>query len=284
MNFLGVRRSIPRYLFNYLNTLHLDRKYLNAKHPFNYHQMIASNLPDSWIFGDIQGRKVNARKVLKTVFRILGVPPSFLDIGGGAGSWCTAAKGLGVQHVRLVDACPPNQVIPELTQEEQIQANLEDGIPYLGKFDLVICIEVIKHLSESAASSLLKQMTSCTNFILFSAAIPGQGGIGHINERLHDYWHEKFSELEFEKYDVIRPMLISRPDISSIHRQNLFIYARKGCDHMLADLPSICEDMELIRTEHLISLYHEKPIDLRTALRAILPAIRTSIGRRFAKT
>jgi len=46
--------------------------------------MIASNLPDSWIFGDIQGRKDNARKVLKPLFKILGVPPSFLDIGGGA--------------------------------------------------------------------------------------------------------------------------------------------------------------------------------------------------------
>ena len=95
--------------------------------------MSASSLPESWIFGDIEQRKVNAHKVLTPVFKILGVPNSFLDIGGGAGSWCAAAKNLGVQRVRLVDACPPNQVIPELTQEEQVQANLEAGIPNPGQ-------------------------------------------------------------------------------------------------------------------------------------------------------
>lgn len=242
--------------------------------------MSASSLPDSWVFGDIEKRKVNARKVLQPVFGILGVPNSFLDIGGGAGSWCAAAKNLGVQRVRLVDACPPNQVIPELSQEEQVQANLEEGIPNQGQFDLVICIEVIEHLTDHAASRLIKQMTSFSNFILFSAAIPGQGGIGHISERLHEYWHNKFSQFKFDKYDVIRPMLISRSDISSIHRQNLFIYAKKECSHSLADLPQICDDMELIRAEHLKSLYHKEPIDLRTALGSIPNALKRSIGRR----
>jgi SAM-dependent methyltransferase len=242
--------------------------------------MSTSNLPDFWVFGDIEKRKANAQRVLKPVFNILGVPASFLDIGGGAGSWCAAAKDLGVQRVCLVDACPPNQVIPELSQEEQVQANLEAGIPNQGRFDLVICIEVIEHLSDDAADRLIGQMTSSTNFILFSAAIPGQGGIGHISERLHDYWHAKFSLFQFEKYDVVRPMLISSPDIASIHRQNLFLYAKKGCAHSLADLPQICEDMELIRAEHLKSLYNKEPIDLRTALGAIPNALRRSIGRR----
>jgi hypothetical protein len=203
--------------------------------------MIASNPRDFWVFGDIEGRKANALRVLKPVFKIMGVPASFLDIGGGAASWCAAAKILGVQRVCLVDACPPNQVIPEPSQEEQVQANLEDRIPNLGKFDLVICIEVIEHLSDDAADRMIEQMTSSTNFILFSAAIPGQGGIGHISERLHDYWHAKFSQFQFEKYDVVRPMLISRPDIASIHRQNVFLYAKKGSAHTLADLPQLCE-------------------------------------------
>ncbi len=150
-----------------------------------------------------------------------------------------------------------------------------------GKFDLVICIEVIEHLTDDAASRLIRQITSSTNFILFSAAIPGQGGIGHISERLHEYWHNKFIQFQFDKYDVIRPTLVSRPDISSIHRQNLFIYAKKERSHLLANLPQICDDMELISVEHLKSLYHKEPIDLRTALGAIPNALKRSIGRRF---
>jgi 2-polyprenyl-3-methyl-5-hydroxy-6-metoxy-1,4-benzoquinol methylase len=118
----------------------------------------------------------------RVFFEILGVPNSFLDVGGGAGSWCAVAKGLGVQRVRLLDACPPAQVLPDLTQEEQVQVNLEAGIPDQGMFDLVICIEVIEHLSDEAAERLVKQITNSTNVVLFSAAIPGQGGIGHIND------------------------------------------------------------------------------------------------------
>lgn len=243
--------------------------------------MIASKLPDFWVFGDIEKRKANAHKVLKPVFNILGVPASLLDIGGGAGSWCATAKDLGVQRVCLVDACPPNQVIPELSHDEQVQANLEAGIPNMGRFDLAICIEVIEHLTDDAANRLIGQMASCTNFVLFSAAIPGQGGIGHISERFHDYWHAKFSLFQFETYDVVRPMLISSSDIASIHRQNLFLYAKKGCAHSLADLPQICEDMELIRAEHLKSLYNKEPIDLRTALGAIPNALTRTIKRRF---
>jgi hypothetical protein len=246
--------------------------------------MTSPNFPSSWIFGDIEQRKVNASKVLSTVFEVIGLPDSFLDVGGGAGSWCGAAKDLGVQRVCLIDACPPHQVIPELSVHEHVQADLEAGIPSQGFFDLVACIEVIEHISSPSANRLIKQITDCTNLVLFSAAIPGQGGIGHINERLHEYWHDRFAEHSFEKYDIIRPLMLSNSSIPSIYRQNLVVYAKKGFAEFLAGYPSVCEDIELIRTEHLKTLYHRESIDLKTALKAIPSALKKSIKRRITYT
>jgi hypothetical protein len=240
-----------------------------------------SELPDYWIFGDIEQRKTNAYNVLSSLFPHIGVPNSFLDVGGGAGSWCAAAKKLGVKKVLLVDACPPQQVVPELSQDEQLQANLETGIPIQAHFELINCIEVIEHLTEDAGKRLIQQMTSSGNIILFSAAIPGQGGFGHINEQLHDHWHAKFSDYGFDKYDILRPMLFSQDHIPSIYRQNLFLYTKKGFAENLKNLPQLPDDIELIRTTHLQALYHKDSIDLRTALGAIPNAINRSIRRRF---
>jgi hypothetical protein len=101
---------------------------------------------------------------------------------------------------------------------------------------------------------------------------------------MHDFWHHRFSQYGFEEYDVLRPILVSRADVSAVHRQNPFIYARIGHGNALVDLPQICDDIELIRTEHLKALYIKDPIDLRSALRAIPSAVMASLRRRVGKS
>src|SRR5690606_41065311 len=55
-------------------------------------------------------------------------------------------------------------------------------------FDLVICLEVAEHLPESSAADLVDSLCRHSNRILFSAAIPGQGGQNHLNEQWSEYW------------------------------------------------------------------------------------------------
>jgi hypothetical protein len=51
------------------------------------------------------------------------------------------------------------------------------------RFDLALCLEVAEHLPAAAGDSLVRRLASVGARILFSAAIPGQGGRNHVNEK-----------------------------------------------------------------------------------------------------
>src|SRR5690242_12854298 len=57
------------------------------------------------------------------------------------------------------------------------------------KFDVAICMEVAEHLNPDVTESLIDSLTSSADVVIFSAAIPGQGGEGHINCRNRVFWH-----------------------------------------------------------------------------------------------
>ena len=61
------------------------------------------------------------------------------------------------------------------------------------KGDLVVCLEVAEHLPMKDADFLCDILSCCegSKWLVFAAAIPGQGGEGHLNEQPHDYWREK---------------------------------------------------------------------------------------------
>jgi len=56
-----------------------------------------------------------------------------------------------------------------------IEKDLEQYHDFQKKYDLAINLEVAEHLSESAAESLVKTLVSCSDYIIFSAALPQQG-------------------------------------------------------------------------------------------------------------
>jgi len=59
--------------------------------------------------------------------------------------------------------------------------------------DVVLCMEVAEHIPESRADDIVCHVTNATrNTLIWTAAIPGQGGVGHINCQPKDYWREKF--------------------------------------------------------------------------------------------
>ena len=65
------------------------------------------------------------------------------------------------------------------------------------EYDLVICIEVAEHIPESHSKELVSRLTHLSDTILFSAAVPGQGGDGHINLHPKDYWIDLYSQQNY---------------------------------------------------------------------------------------
>ena len=60
------------------------------------------------------------------------------------------------------------------------------------RFDLVNCLEVAEHLDASRADSFVDDLCALGDVVVFSAAIPGQGGTHHVNEQFQSYWQERF--------------------------------------------------------------------------------------------
>jgi hypothetical protein len=91
-------------------------------------------------------------------------------------------------------------------------------------FDLAVCLEVAEHLPAEHASALVRYLGAAAPAILFSAAIPGQGGRDHVNEQWQDYWRAKFAEIGYAAVDAVRPHVWGCPDVAVWYQQNVILY------------------------------------------------------------
>lgn len=95
------------------------------------------------------------------------------------------------------------------------------------KFDLVISLEVAEHLPNKSAKIFIETLVKhARNRIMFSAATPGQGGDGHINEQPHEYWHNLFRNHGFKPDDCIQKLLKGDKSVPFWYRRNIFVYEK----------------------------------------------------------
>lgn len=155
----------------------------------------------------------SAEIVLSTLFEVVDIR-SAVDVGCGLGTWLEAAQQLGVDSILGIDGhWLRDEVELKIDRNQVIFQNLEEGFAIDSKFDLAISLEVAEHLSAESADGFVENICSLSDLILFSAAIPGQGGKNHINEQWQSYWANKFENNEFNAYDFIRQRLWARNDV-----------------------------------------------------------------------
>lgn len=151
------------------------------------------------------------------------------DIGGGIGVWLNVFKNkIPKKHFKGVlfdgNYISKDMLLdPDLFQECDLEKELETD----QKFDLAICLEVAEHISAKRADSLIRDLTKLSDIILFSAAVPMQGGQGHINEQPCSYWRNIFKKYKFTCYDLIRPEIKNDDNIPFWYKNNIFIYTKK---------------------------------------------------------
>jgi len=87
-------------------------------------------------------------------------------------------------------------------------------------------LEVGEHLPSEAAEGFVGSITSLSSVVLFSAAIPSQGGTGHVNEQWPDYWASLFEKFDFVPLDCIRPAFWENQKVTCYDAQNSVLYVR----------------------------------------------------------
>ena len=161
--------------------------------------------------------RVARESALVVLPRILGETHArtVIDIGCCTGQWAAVASELGCE-VRGVDWNVPGDLT---VIDTYIDHDLSLGYSCAG-WDLAVCLEVAEHLPAEASVRLVEGLADATA-VLFSAATPGQPGVGHINCQPHDYWHALFADCGLEPTHVGN--WFSDP-VADFYRRNMFLY------------------------------------------------------------
>lgn len=148
---------------------------------------------------------------------------SVLDVGCGIGIWLVEAQARGCDIVG-VDGPWLDRSKLLVPEDQVIQRDLESEIDLGRRFDLAVSLEVAEHLSSAAAATFVRSLVNHAEVILFSAAVPEQGGAHHINEQWPSYWQRLFAAHGYRCVDLLRPVLWADTRVGSWYRQNMLLY------------------------------------------------------------
>ena len=187
--------------------------------------------------GIVPGSSQSAKQIVPQLLDIVR-PTSVVDVGSGAGSWSSVFLDEGIADLVAIDG---DYVKPEQLQIPRSyfkSMDLEVSIRLDRTFDLALCLEVAEHLTPGRAESLVNDLVSLAPVVAFSAAIPGQGGTNHINERWQSYWRDLFLLAGFDAIDCLRIPNWHNEEIEWWYRQNLFLYVKRENAHKFRSLAS----------------------------------------------
>lgn len=150
-------------------------------------------------------------------------PRAVVDVGCGEGWWGKAFADLGGCHVLGMDGPAGGAALPD----RYVTVELTQPFGSLARADLAVALEVAEHLPESRAAGFVADLCTIAPVVLFSAAIPGQGGVGHVNEQWPDYWVRLFQAHGYAVSGALRWQIWSDNRVENWYRANILVAARR---------------------------------------------------------
>jgi SAM-dependent methyltransferase len=233
------------------------------------------------------GQRGDSRRSATTVVPIvleLLDPASVLDVGCGVGTWLAAFKERGVRDVLGLDGAYVDETMLQISAGEFRAVDLAAPFTLGRDFDLVMSLEVAEHLPEDRADDFVTSLVAHGKVVLFSAAVPHQGGTNHVNEQWPDYWIRRFERHGYHCRDVMRGRLWMNNDVSHWYRQNMLFFVAEellGEPVWSADQTPSFLGLPLVHPELLVdnrAALLRAPASLRVALRDLVAAVRAVPG------
>ncbi len=227
----------------------------------------------------------SAREVVPIILSLIH-PQSVVDVGCGIGTWLAAFREHQIEDLLGVDGNYINESMLLIPREQFLSHDLTSRFDPKRKFDLALSVEVAEHLPERSAGDLIDQLTSMSDAVVFSAAIPGQGGIQHVNEQWPDYWVELFRERGYVLVDCLRSRIWDNENIAPHYRQNLLLFSNPG---YLINRPALNEEGQKNRNFPLRVVHpgvfkevSSRPLTLLPLIHALPGAIAMAIRKRIS--
>jgi SAM-dependent methyltransferase len=180
----------------------------------------------SFFAGQQSGSKRSAEAIVPMAMDLLK-PKSVVDVGCGVGTWLSVFQSHGAAEILGIDGSYVDLQSLHIQPEHFQSHDLTKPLRQDRSFDLVVSLEVAEHLPASAAATFVRSLVSLGPVILFSAAIPHQGGTHHVNEQWPEYWAELFKEQGYQVIDCLRHRIWKNRNVDWCYAQNILIYARQ---------------------------------------------------------
>jgi SAM-dependent methyltransferase len=225
----------------------------------------------------------SAQQVIPIVQQFLPIR-SICDVGCGVGTWLRAFLEAGVQDIVGLDGCYVDKNLLEIPGSAFHQADLRQPLRLDRSFDIAMSIEVAEHLPESRSISFVEDLTRLAPVVLFSAAIPRQGGTAHINEQWQSHWAAIFTQYDFATCDVLRPLIWDNADIARWYRQNILLFCRRD---FLLEVPRLANGQDnalplsVVHPQQYLEIWDE--VNVRGSLQLFAGALQRAVHRRVER-
>ncbi len=186
------------------------------------------------------GAARSAEVIVPIVLRLVDVR-AVVDVGCGLGSWLLVFQRLGINDVIGIDGDDVDSADLVLPAERFVRRDLTQSLDVGRGFDLAVSLEVAEHLPPSRADTFVESLARLAPVVLFSAAIPFQGGFHHVNEQWPEYWLERFIRYGFLAIDAIRPEVWQDDRVDWWYAQNTLLFVRRD---MLDHGPALARALE----------------------------------------
>ena len=175
-----------------------------------------------------QDRSAMSAQVVVPIVLSLFPCHSVVDFGCGVGGWLKEFERHGVSDYLGVDGDYVPRDFLKIPANRFRPLDLQNLTALDRRFDLACSLEVAEHLPEDSAKSFVAALVGAAPVILFSAAIPNQGGTHHVNERWQSYWAALFAEHGYIALDCVRPAVFGDQRVELWYRQNILMFCVPG--------------------------------------------------------
>lgn len=210
---------------------------------------------------------------------------SVVEIGCGTGNLLATFATRGVADLLGLDGPNVPRAFMRLPERQIRRWDIDDLAPLPRRFDLACSVEVGEHIPARAAPDFVRMLTTAAPVVLFGAAIPGQGGPGHVNEQRQSWWARLFAEAGCVVLDVIRPAIWEVSGIEWYYAQNILVYCRP--EHVPAGQVPVTNPLYLdLVAPRVAEPLRRGPDSISGALRGFRrdgAALARAVGRRLGR-
>ena len=221
----------------------------------------------------------SAHVVVPSVLSIVK-PESVVDVGCATGAWLSVFRESGVEDILGLDGSYVDTSKLRIPAERFESIDLSRPFTLPRKFDLAVSLEVAEHLPKRSAKGFVESICNLAPTILFSAAVPGQGGVRHVNEQWPEYWRLLFAEQEYGMFYPVRSSIWQDDRVAFFYRQNMYLFIR---DDYFQTRSDSCDFRQITDDDGLMLIEPYILLGLRTNLRRLPHVAWAAVKRRLSR-